>query len=88
MRETLKTRDHQSMIAGAKELNTVRPDDLKACVGEHRANLIMQKRDEIGRFTDYEQLKSILGVGPKTYETIKKNFLIRGLRNRDTSSNQ
>ena len=48
MRETLKTRDHQSMIAGAKELSnlvSVCTDGAPSMIGKHEGFVALLRRE-------------------------------------------
>lgn len=53
-------------------LNTATYDELVSIdgVGEARASLILQYRDEIGGYTSVEQIKNISGIGDAIYAQI------------------
>ncbi|MDR0739091.1 MAG: helix-hairpin-helix domain-containing protein [Oscillospiraceae bacterium] len=55
-------------------INTATEDELEKKlpgIGKTTANLIIEKREELGGFSNIEQLKTIKGIGEKKFEKIK-----------------
>lgn len=60
------------------DLNTVTLEQLMTVpnVGEVKAKAILDLRTKLGKFTSVSQLKSVKGIGSKTYEKLKNYFYV------------
>lgn len=59
-------------------LNTVTLEQLITLpnIGEAKAKAILELRTRLGKFTNVSQLKSVKGIGSKTYEKLKDYFYV------------
>lgn len=70
-----------SLVALAKvNINTANLDELRALkgIGEKRAQLIIEYREEYGKFSTIEDLKKVKGIGEKTFQDIKDDIKLTG----------
>lgn len=60
------------------DLNTVTLEELLTVpnIGEKKAKAILELRTKLGKFTNVSQLKSVKGIGSKTYEKLKVYFYV------------
>ena len=59
-------------------LNTVTLELLMTVpnIGETKAKAILELREKLGKYTSVSQLKSVKGIGSKTYEKLKDYFYV------------
>lgn len=66
--------------ATGTKININQADSKELCelngIGESKALAIIQYREENGRFASIEELKSVSGIGDKTYEKIKDDITV------------
>lgn len=65
--------------ASPVNLNTASASELETIpgVGPSRAQLIIERRDQAGPFTDPSQIMEIKGIGPKTYENMRAYITVK-----------
>lgn len=70
--------DQDEQKAGKYNLNTVTLEQLMTVpnIGETKAKAILELREKLGKFTSVSQLKSVKGIGSKTYEKLKDYFYV------------
>ena len=66
------------MQEGKVNLNTAQIKELCTLsgIGEAKAEAILAYRDEIGGFSNIEQLKNVAGIGDSLFEKIKSSIYI------------
>ncbi len=70
----------QGLVVGQKaDLNAVSADDLAKLpgIGQTLASAIVERRNQLGKFQNFEQVDEVPGVGPAKLEALKQMCEIR-----------